>query len=115
MFEERIVVQNLIEACPVGEKLKDVADTDALTANARAAPTFAFFHGDSFESVGPHIQILSVLKIRLYTRSGKSRYGPPGAVKGAHGAFIGAKRRPLTARRLRTLVGEGKPHVSLKS
>ena len=37
-FEKGIIGQNLVEGCAVGEKLKNVADANTLTANAGRPP-----------------------------------------------------------------------------
>ena len=55
-FEESIVSQDFREACPIGKKLKDVSDANALAANAWTASALAFFQRDSFQSVGVHIR-----------------------------------------------------------
>ena len=54
-FKERVVGQNLVEACAVGQEFEDVGDAKTLAANAGTAPAFALFDGDSFESVCAHI------------------------------------------------------------
>ena len=41
-FEERIVDQNLIEAGAISQKLKNIADSNAIAAYAGAAPALAF-------------------------------------------------------------------------
>jgi len=64
-LKECVVSQNLIVACAIGQKFENVGDTDTLAANAGTALAFAFFDGDSFESVCAHIKVLSILKDTL--------------------------------------------------
>ena len=53
-FEEGVIGENLVETCAAGQKLKNVGYTNALSTNAGAASAFAFFDGDSPESIGAH-------------------------------------------------------------
>jgi len=56
-FEERIVDQNLIEAGAISQKLKNIADSNTVAAYAGTAPALAFFHRDSPEPIGIHLQL----------------------------------------------------------
>ncbi|HUQ95472.1 MAG TPA: hypothetical protein VM120_27580 [Bryobacteraceae bacterium] len=64
-LKEGVVSKNLIVARAIGQKFKNVGDTNTLAANAGTAPTFAFFDGDSFESVCAHIEVPTILKDTL--------------------------------------------------
>ncbi len=55
-FEKGIISQNLVEGRAVGEELKNVADANALIANAGTASALACLNGNSFKSADPHIQ-----------------------------------------------------------
>jgi hypothetical protein len=66
-LEEGEVSQNLIVACAIGQEFENVAYTDTPAANAGTPSTLAFFDGDSLESFCAHIEVLTVLTIRLQT------------------------------------------------
>ena len=56
-FKEIVIGKDLVEVRAVGEEFQNVRDPQALTTNAGAASAFAFFNGDSFESIGAHMGI----------------------------------------------------------
>ena len=55
-FEKGVAGHDLFEACPIREKLKNIADANALAPNAGTASARAFIQGDSFQSVGVYSQ-----------------------------------------------------------
>jgi hypothetical protein len=57
LFEKRVVRQNLVEARTVGQKLKNVGDSNSQSANTWPASTLAFLDSDSLQSLAIHIKV----------------------------------------------------------
>jgi hypothetical protein len=69
LFKKGIIGKNLVKRCTIGNKLKDVRDSNPLTANTWPAAAFAIVHSDSVESAGVHTNLSGFYGGRYRTRT----------------------------------------------
>lgn len=62
-FQKSVIRQDFLARCASGDEIQDIADSDAVAANARPTTALAGLNGDTFEQLHP--QILAGFRTRL--------------------------------------------------